>query len=407
MLPMEIQNALSKQVDEYLKVNFSIEIPHFESKVPSMGRDIYWNKKDSRFIISNDVGEIELYYQSGEFDFNKSFAADTGKFKIRGWVLVGSVMWIVDANSLTLQSSSKSPYKLPSKISDPSGLTFDGIDFYVADKGSNKIYKLRKENKKLVLKNSFSITSKPIRGITYDDNGFWICDKDTIYYCDKQMRLKRKYPIAVSIDGITIRDNAIWACGLNKAELYRFYAQENRGEPEVILFPGFQKGQKDDLAEVIFKTPPAHVENSSLADKQGLFKIYELPTNDGSPTLSAITVAFQKNDTTEKISLDEFVTADLIYYLKFFPNATVSPVMNFPKDVTAHLSEQKIPFVIYITQGNMTGYGQEFLGDSLVLFFETPGGFWSISWSTPKKVIEEQPDSFFFFIKDMRIILKA
>ena len=163
----------------------------------------------------------------------------------------------------------------------------------------------------------------------------------------------------------------------------------------------------DESVNVIFKAPPAHIENPSLAKIHGAVKIYELPTDDNTQSLSVMSVTFQKKaNKPGLLNLKEFVATDIMYFQKQYPNAEISSA-NFPKDVTQHLSDLNIPFLIFFTKGNVEGPGNRYLGDSLVCFFETPDGFWSLSWSAPEEVLKNHTDSFFFFIKDMKIVLKT
>ena len=185
-------------------------------------------------------------------------------------------------------------------------------------------------------------------------------------------------------------------------------AQETATDQDVIMFRGFQKGQKDESASVTFKAPPGHIESPSIAKKNGLFKYYALPpSEEGKSPLSIVTVAFKKKSSKPGLrNLDDFISTDISYFRDHYKNATVSQA-SLPKDVTTHLSEDGIPFETYLTKGNVKGEGKQFLGDGMVLFFETPGGFWSVSWTAPEKLIKEAPDSFLFFLKDMRVNLKS
>lgn len=212
-----------------LKIDFSITIPQFgsdEQGISSILTTIIWYEKDSSFLLSNDINIVELYYDGVEINIQKSFGSLMKSTSIRGLEKINNLIWGVDVKSFTILGvdwgTSGEKYKLPKEISDPSGFTYDSSYYYVSDIKTNKAYKLDKNGNELVIKNSLTLTEKPIRDIRWHDNSFWVCDENKIYVYDKEMTLIKVFKVPAVIDGITFYNNEIWACGLGKEELYKF-----------------------------------------------------------------------------------------------------------------------------------------------------------------------------------------
>ena len=198
------------------------QIPEYESSVPSYGTDIHWSPRDSRFVLSNDTGIIEIPYKDGDFDDEASFASITGKFIIRGWVEAADGTWIVDARSMTLQTGPGNAYSLPVRLKGISGLSYDGKYFYISDMTRNTLNKIEIMDRNAVIIDSWKLTQGNIRDVLWTEEGFWLCDSRVLYLYSHDMKLLNKYRLEAEIDGIDMIDGDIWACGLKSPNIYRF-----------------------------------------------------------------------------------------------------------------------------------------------------------------------------------------
>jgi hypothetical protein len=166
-----------------------------------------------------------------------------------------------------------------------------------------------------------------------------------------------------------------------------------------MLGEGFKPNQVDSTYQLTFKPPVQHVEVAELARKYGLFKLYQLPAPDGR-SRSVFTVAFQaKSETPGLRNLTEFVTVDLNNFKAKFPQSVIARV-NVQGLIAQKFERLKFPMEMFSLKGSRQG--ESYNGDSLVLFFATPGGFWSIVWRVPAQFIQKGFPVFFEpFIQEM------
>lgn len=170
-------------------------------------------------------------------------------------------------------------------------------------------------------------------------------------------------------------------------------------EPIVIFGDGFNPNQIDPTYQLTFKPPPQHAEVAELAQKYGFFKFYQLPAPDGR-SRSFFTVAFQaKSETPSLRNLTEFVTLDLNDFKAKFPQSVIAQV-NVQGLIAQKFERFGFPMEMFSMKGDREGKSNN--GDHLVLFFATPGGFWSIVWTIPAQFIQKGFPVFFEpFIQEM------
>jgi len=188
-----------------IKLSEHKKIPDYDSWVPSYGTDIYWSAENSRFVLSNDTGMIEIPYQDGEFNDKESFASITGKFMIRGWTKMAGREWVADARSRTLQTSPENAYSLPVRFKGISGLSNDGKYFYLTDVVRNSLNKIEIMGRNAVVIDSWRLTQGSIRDVAWTDEGIWVCDSKVIYLYSHSMKLEGKYKLDNEIDGLAVR----------------------------------------------------------------------------------------------------------------------------------------------------------------------------------------------------------
>lgn len=170
-------------------------------------------------------------------------------------------------------------------------------------------------------------------------------------------------------------------------------------EPTVILGDGFKPNQIDSTYQITFKSPRQYVEVPELAQKYGFYKYYQMPAPDGRPR-SFFTVAFQaKSQAPGLRNLTEFVNADLNEFKAKFPQAIIAKV-NVQGIIAQKFGRLEFPMEMFSLKGNKEP--GSYAGDSLVLFFATPGGFWSIVWTVAAQFIQQGFPVFFEpFIQEM------
>ena len=163
-------------------------------------------------------------------------------------------------------------------------------------------------------------------------------------------------------------------------------------EVEVVSGSGVIPNQVDSTYELEFRPPPQHVEAPDIATKNGLFKAYKLPAPDGF-SRSFFTVAFQKKAELPGLrTLSEFVDVDLHTFRKNFSNGVIAQV-NIQGRIPAKLGGLGFPLEMFMFKGNERPGSRR--GDSLVLIFSTPDGYWSVVWTIPQQFIHQGLPVFF------------
>ena len=167
-------------------------------------------------------------------------------------------------------------------------------------------------------------------------------------------------------------------------------------QTEARVGDGYQKGQVDSSTEIVFELPFGHDSNDELAQKLGIFRVFEY---EDSGRVSRITVAFQSRASlpAEVQSVEAHMALDNVNKLKQIPDGDVRGV-KFPDDVTRHFRDLQVPFAAEIFASRTEG-----VSDTLVFGFETPGGFWTIGWHVPEELFTKEPDLFFLFLQALRM----
>jgi hypothetical protein len=195
-------------------------------------------------------------------------------------------------------------------------------------------------------------------------------------------------PLNKTLGGVVVRSHMFWMLALAC-----FCIGSSHGvAQEVTTGPGFIANQQDRGYGIGFRPPPQHVEAADVATKAGLVRAYKLPAPDGN-SRSFFTVAFQRK--AEKAGLrdlTEFAETNVGNFRTTFQSGVVARV-NIQGRIPAKFAPLGFPLQMFMFKGNERPGSSN--GDSLVLFFATPDGFWSVVWTIPQQFIEQGLPVFF------------
>lgn len=169
----------------------------------------------------------------------------------------------------------------------------------------------------------------------------------------------------------------------------------------VIFGPGKTPLEDDASYNISFKNPVGFDEDEISAQNNGLIKLYIPKGKKIDESFMIITIAFKKKTTSRFKNIDYFIKDDIDNYKKLYKNAKVD-IASLPKDVTIAIENDRLPFKTLLFKCK----SDKSIADAIVLFFETPDGFWSISYTAPGNIIFKTKDVFLLFIKGMEIVKK-
>ncbi|EKX40911.1 hypothetical protein GUITHDRAFT_164498 [Guillardia theta CCMP2712] len=193
----------------------------------------------------------------------------------------------------------------------------------------------------------------------------------------------------------TVPSNLLRCCSTLRGTACDWRAMSSSGK-SVEVGDDYEKGQDDPTSILEVQMPFGHDENVDLAKQLGIYKVYEYSDGDA---ISRITMSFQKrgNLSADVQTLEAFCAAEAKSMTQRVEGCSISTVA-FPEDVTKHFNDIKVPFLAQAFRTN-----SDRISDSLVFFFETPGGFWSIGWYVPAELFSKEPDLFFFFLQSIKV----
>lgn len=169
----------------------------------------------------------------------------------------------------------------------------------------------------------------------------------------------------------------------------------------VILGPGKVLSQIDTSCSVSFKNPVGFEEDQIAAEKNGFVKLYVPKGLMLNNTQLVISVAFKEKTTSRFKNLDQFIINDTENFKSLYENAKID-IAELPSDITNKFSDNNIPYMTIL----FNDHNEKMIADAIVLFFETPAGFWSITYTAPEDVRYKTRDIFLKFVKDIEITNK-
>lgn len=152
-------------------------------------------------------------------------------------------------------------------------------------------------------------------------------------------------------------------------------------------FPGFLPNQKDDsLLRVSFFTPLGMVEDEVAERKSGVYKVFK---SDGSKKVhddSVIIVTFCKKKEVNS-NLESFIFEFTKNLKDIFPDAQITfGLLHLHKQVVKKFEDMGMPRqgILFLIDNEL----KKPVYTSATFFFETPGGYWSIVWGGPRKILK-------------------
>lgn len=166
----------------------------------------------------------------------------------------------------------------------------------------------------------------------------------------------------------------------------------------IAKFPGFASGYKDPSVSINFKTPAGMYEDVESEKKHGFYKIFVIKKYTFENTVMVMAVNCQPKNRLS--NLLEYVKYNTRQYKSLYPEASFG-IIKLPKNVTLEFDLLKIPYSTIMFES----HSEKHFADSIVMFFETPKGFWSIFYVGPIELLktDEAKKVFMHFIKNIRI----
>jgi len=213
---------------------------------------------------------------------------------------------------------------------------------------------------------------------------------------DKIIRVKNKYDatfwlaitfvcVMLILAGLILRtifDNQDFV-------LYRI-AGVDRGIPiEARGLPGFIPNQNDISREIKFITPPGTYDDVEGARKCGIYKLYK----SSNPLLvspkSIVAITFAAKQQKYGYGLEDFVLVNLRNLRLMFPGQPLKiGIVHLDREVIEKFETMRMPYYTVVFYFDKTDYWPA--QSCAVFFFETPDGFWSIIWTAPKKILDNE-----------------
>ena len=167
----------------------------------------------------------------------------------------------------------------------------------------------------------------------------------------------------------------------------------------VILGPGKIAKQEDVSYKFSFADPAGFEEDKLSAENNGLIKIYIPKGKKIEDSVMIITVAFKKKATSGFKNLDDFIKNDIDSYRALYNESKID-IANLSSDVTDKFQNEHIPFMAVLFKSN----SNKTIADAIVLFLETPDGFWSISYTTSQEILYKTRNLFLAFVKSIVLV---
>ncbi len=152
--------------------------------------------------------------------------------------------------------------------------------------------------------------------------------------------------------------------------------------------PGFIPNQTDDSVKVDFFTPDGMFEDVEQARKSGVYKMFRSADSRRVSPESVISISFAKKRNS-KLGLNDFIFVNTRNLKQMFPNQNMTiGIIHLEREVTEKFDFLAMPYqtvALYIDDGfNRVGH------NCAIFFFETPDGFWSINWTAPRRILNNE-----------------
>ncbi|GEM_PF-2296464 len=176
--------------------------------------------------------------------------------------------------------------------------------------------------------------------------------------------------------------------GKENCNLYRI-AGIDRGVPiELRGLPGFELNQQDVTTNIKFITPRGMIEDTRGAQKCGIHKLYKSvnPLLVNPKSVIAITFAKKLN---KGYGLREFILENTRNLRLMYPGQHLTiGIVHLAWDVIEAFEVMRMPYYTVVFYFDKTA--DRPAQSCAVFFFETPDGVWSIIWTAPRKVLENE-----------------
>lgn len=152
--------------------------------------------------------------------------------------------------------------------------------------------------------------------------------------------------------------------------------------------PGFIPNQNDDSMKVSFYTPDGMFEDNEQARKSGVYKVYRSSDIKLVSPESVISISFTKKKNSN-LGLKDFIFANTRNIKQIFPNQNMTiGIVHLQMDVVEKFENMGIPYqtILYNIDKGVYRSGLS----CAIFFFETPDGFWSINWTAPMSILENE-----------------
>lgn len=173
----------------------------------------------------------------------------------------------------------------------------------------------------------------------------------------------------------------------------------------VTQLPGFMPNQEDNsLLRVRILTPFGMVEDEEAERKSGVYKVFKPDGSEKVHPESVIIVNFCKK-TDPDSNLGSFLVGFAKNLKDVFPGCQMKiGLLRLQKDAVKKFEYMGIPY-----QAILFSIDKELkkpVYTSAIFSFETPGGYWSIIWGGPRKILKRrglERDIFLSIIKYLTI----
>lgn len=155
---------------------------------------------------------------------------------------------------------------------------------------------------------------------------------------------------------------------------------------EMKLLSGSTPNQGDDSMQIGFLTPNGMVEDENIARKIGVYKFYRSAERKVNHE-SVIAISFLKKG-SGGFNLREFILSNTQNLIRAFPNQKPTlGLITLNPEVVQKFEYIGMPYAVvsYFIKGVAD---PDF--SCAIFYFETPGGFWSINWTAPKRLLERE-----------------
>jgi len=173
----------------------------------------------------------------------------------------------------------------------------------------------------------------------------------------------------------------------------------------ITQLPGFIPNQKDDsLLRVGIFTPLGMVEDEEAERESGAYKVFKPDGSEKVHPESVIIVNFCKKRDPDS-NLGNFLIGFAKNLKNMFPDCQMKiDLLRLPREAVEKFEDMRIPYqaILFLIDKELKNP----VYTSAIFSFETPGGYWSIIWGGPRKILKRrglERDIFLSIIKYLTI----